>query len=348
MPKHWPPRTPRSARRRCRSSAPSSSPSPTRGWPSSSTCRWSRWLRSSDNILDQPLIPEPPANTQEMYAILDTVVQTVLTDEDADIAALLAQADADVTALVEGLIGARTRAKSVTGAGGRRVPRPGDGVEAPAARPRRRTRHQHVRDGAADAAGVHVFAWWPIVRAFVLSLQDTNLVDSARCVGLENFRRGARRPAAVDRREEHRCGSCSSPWCSAIPMPLILAVWISELRRNRGLYAGLAYLPVVIPPVASILLWQSVLRRQPDRHVQHDPRLVRPRSVSMVPGPDLGDAVDRAAGHVVGGRGDGDHLPRCADGCEQPSCTRRPRSTARRSGARSGTSRCRNCAPCCS
>jgi len=54
-----------------------------------------------DNILDQPLIPEPPANTQEMYAILDTVVQTVLTDEDADIAALLAQADADVTALVE-------------------------------------------------------------------------------------------------------------------------------------------------------------------------------------------------------------------------------------------------------
>jgi hypothetical protein len=54
-----------------------------------------------DNILDQPLIPEPSANTQEMYAILDTVVQTVLTEEDADIAALLAQADADVTALVE-------------------------------------------------------------------------------------------------------------------------------------------------------------------------------------------------------------------------------------------------------
>ena len=54
-----------------------------------------------DNILDQPLIPEPPVNTQEMYAILDTVVQTVLTEEDADIAALLTQADADVTALVE-------------------------------------------------------------------------------------------------------------------------------------------------------------------------------------------------------------------------------------------------------
>jgi ABC-type glycerol-3-phosphate transport system substrate-binding protein len=55
-----------------------------------------------DGILEQPLIPEPPANTQEMYAILDTVVQTVLTEEGADIAALLADADAEVTALVEG------------------------------------------------------------------------------------------------------------------------------------------------------------------------------------------------------------------------------------------------------
>ena len=33
------------------------------------------------------------------------------------------------------------------------------------------------------------FSWWPLVRAFVLSLQETNLVDSARWVGLDNFRR---------------------------------------------------------------------------------------------------------------------------------------------------------------
>jgi len=54
-----------------------------------------------DHILEQTLIPEPPANTQEMYAILDSVVQAVLTDEGADVAALLADADAEVTALVE-------------------------------------------------------------------------------------------------------------------------------------------------------------------------------------------------------------------------------------------------------
>jgi len=58
-----------------------------------------------DNILDQPIVPEPPVQTQETYAILDTVVQAVLTDEGVDIAALLADADADVTALVESAAG---------------------------------------------------------------------------------------------------------------------------------------------------------------------------------------------------------------------------------------------------
>ncbi len=31
---------------------------------------------------------------------------------------------------------------------------------------------------------------------------------------------------------------------------------MSEVRRGRGLYSALAYLPVVIPPVVSVLLWR--------------------------------------------------------------------------------------------
>ena len=55
----------------------------------------------TDNIFDQPLVAEPAAHTQEAYAILDTVVQAVLTDENADIDALLADADAQVQALID-------------------------------------------------------------------------------------------------------------------------------------------------------------------------------------------------------------------------------------------------------
>jgi predicted permease len=33
------------------------------------------------------------------------------------------------------------------------------------------------------------FAWWPLVRAGVLSVQETNLVDAAEWAGFDNFRR---------------------------------------------------------------------------------------------------------------------------------------------------------------
>ena len=43
----------------------------------------------TSKIFDQPLVNEPVAHTQELYAALDPVVQAVLTDKNADIDALL-------------------------------------------------------------------------------------------------------------------------------------------------------------------------------------------------------------------------------------------------------------------
>ena len=55
----------------------------------------------TENIFAQPLVPEPIAHSQEMYAILDAIVQAVLTDENADVDALLADADTQVQALID-------------------------------------------------------------------------------------------------------------------------------------------------------------------------------------------------------------------------------------------------------
>lgn len=55
----------------------------------------------TSGIYDQQLVGEPSHHTQEMYAILDTVVQAVLTDESADIDALLADAQSQVQALID-------------------------------------------------------------------------------------------------------------------------------------------------------------------------------------------------------------------------------------------------------
>jgi multiple sugar transport system substrate-binding protein len=54
-----------------------------------------------DNIFDQTPVAEPKGKTQEIYALLDAVVQAVLTDENADIDALLTQADKDAQALLD-------------------------------------------------------------------------------------------------------------------------------------------------------------------------------------------------------------------------------------------------------
>jgi ABC-type glycerol-3-phosphate transport system substrate-binding protein len=55
----------------------------------------------TSGIFEQQLVPEPSKHTQEMYAILDTVVQAVLTDENADIDALLADAQSQVQTLID-------------------------------------------------------------------------------------------------------------------------------------------------------------------------------------------------------------------------------------------------------
>jgi len=55
-----------------------------------------------DGIFAQTPVAEPALHTQEVYALLDAVVQKVLTDENADIDALLAQADKDAQALIDG------------------------------------------------------------------------------------------------------------------------------------------------------------------------------------------------------------------------------------------------------
>jgi len=54
----------------------------------------------TEGIFEQTPVAEIKGHTQEVYALLDPVVQAVLTDKNADIDALLAQADKDAQALL--------------------------------------------------------------------------------------------------------------------------------------------------------------------------------------------------------------------------------------------------------
>jgi multiple sugar transport system permease protein len=100
-----------------------------------------------------------------------------------------------------------------------------------------------------------VFSWFPIIRAFVMSLQETNLVTDPTFVGLDNFARVLADPLFAK-----AIGNTAYFALLALivgfPIPIVLAVIMSEVRRGKGLYSALAYLPVVVPPVVSVLLWR--------------------------------------------------------------------------------------------
>jgi multiple sugar transport system permease protein len=100
-----------------------------------------------------------------------------------------------------------------------------------------------------------LFSWWPIVRAVIMSFQVTNLVSPAEWVGLDNFQAVLDDPLLAK-------AVRNTAWFALLalvvgyPVPLIAAVLMSDVRRARGLFALLAYLPVVIPPAVAVLLWR--------------------------------------------------------------------------------------------
>jgi multiple sugar transport system permease protein len=127
---------------------------------------------------------------------------------------------------------------------------------------RRRGRPLVSRDGLSTLAFLvplivifGVFSWLPIVRAVVMSIQKTNLVAEPVFVGMSNFSRVLADPL-------FGIAVANTAWFAFLalvigfPIPIILAVIMSEVRQRKGLYSALAYLPVVVPPVVSVLLWR--------------------------------------------------------------------------------------------
>jgi multiple sugar transport system permease protein len=100
------------------------------------------------------------------------------------------------------------------------------------------------------------FSWYPIVRLVLMSVQHTNFNAPATWVGLDNFRyvlNDPLLPIAV----KNTAYFALLALIFGYPIPLVASVLMSELRKRRGLYSVLAYLPVTLPPVVAVLLWKT-------------------------------------------------------------------------------------------
>ena len=133
-----------------------------------------------------------------------------------------------------------------------------------------RVRARFSRDGLGTLAFLlpllvifGLFSWFPIIRAFVMSVQETNLVSEPTFVGLENFSRVLADPLfAIAVRNTAYFALLAL--IIGFPVPILLAVIMSEARRGKALMSAVAYLPVVVPPVVSVLLWRFFFAASPN------------------------------------------------------------------------------------
>ncbi|MFC0531622.1 carbohydrate ABC transporter permease [Phytohabitans kaempferiae] len=137
-------------------------------------------------------------------------------------------------------------------------------------RPRRRSLREWVTHGGLTKIAFALplvfifgyFSWWPIINGVVMSVQRTNLVDPAEFVGWSNFSYVLSDPLLPTAAANTLYYALLS-LLIGFPVPLLLATFMAELRGTRRLYSVLAYLPVIVPPVAAVLLWKFFYNPEP-------------------------------------------------------------------------------------
>ncbi|MFE9045906.1 carbohydrate ABC transporter permease [Streptomyces sp. NPDC012421] len=131
-----------------------------------------------------------------------------------------------------------------------------DSVDTPSRR-RRRIR-ENLTAYAFLAAGLICFAlfsWYPIVRGLLLGFQQVNFSQPATWVGWENYQRLFDDPLFA------------TAWANTgyftllalifgFAAPFATAVVLNEFRHARSYLRMTVYLPVMLPPIVTMLLWR--------------------------------------------------------------------------------------------
>lgn len=107
-----------------------------------------------------------------------------------------------------------------------------------------------------------LYSWGPILQTVWMAFQKTNLITS-QFVGIQNFVNVLNDPV-LPTAILNTLYFALLALLFGFPVPILLAVLMSEVRRGKGLYSVLAYLPVVVPPVVAVLLWKFFFDASPN------------------------------------------------------------------------------------
>jgi ABC-type sugar transport system permease subunit len=105
-----------------------------------------------------------------------------------------------------------------------------------------------------------IFSFGPIVRAFPLAVRSYRILDPSKSpfVGLNNVRTLAMDPVFFTSIRNTLAWALLS-FALMIPLALFLSVVLANVRKGRGFYQALAFIPVVVSLVAVSLLFKMLL-----------------------------------------------------------------------------------------
>jgi multiple sugar transport system permease protein len=100
-----------------------------------------------------------------------------------------------------------------------------------------------------------LFSWYPLIRSITLSFQQDNLVTDPEWVGLANYRTLFEDPlfgTAIKNTLEFT----GLALVFGYAIPVALAILLNELRHFKTYFRLVVYLPVMLPPIVSAMLWK--------------------------------------------------------------------------------------------
>jgi multiple sugar transport system permease protein len=100
-----------------------------------------------------------------------------------------------------------------------------------------------------------VFAWYPMVREFILSFQKTNLIQPAEWIGLDNFKTVVQ-DVAFGQAWLNTLEFTFLALLCGYAIPFVVALVLNELRHARAYLRFVVYLPVMLPPIVAVLLFR--------------------------------------------------------------------------------------------
>jgi len=100
-----------------------------------------------------------------------------------------------------------------------------------------------------------LFSWYPLIRGILLSFQQVNFVTAPEWVGLDNFRNLFADPLFYTA-WKNTLVFTGLALVFGYAVPFVIAVLLNELRHFTGFFRIAVYLPVMLPPIVVVLLWQ--------------------------------------------------------------------------------------------